>query len=142
MVNTFLPYPSFIESAKVLDSKRLNKQILECDQILKAIEKENSGFKGPIGWINHPATKMWKGYELCLKAYRDMMLSEWLVRGYNSTRQFLIPTDSTNVMVYPKWLGDPNFHASHRSNLLRKDPIHYGQFGWTEPNNLEYVWPV
>ena len=33
-------------------------------------------------------------------------------------------------------------HASHRSNLLRKDPEHYMQFGWTEPPDLPYVWPV
>lgn len=33
-------------------------------------------------------------------------------------------------------------HASHRSNLLRKEPEHYTQFGWTEPPDLAYVWPV
>ena len=33
-------------------------------------------------------------------------------------------------------------HASHRSNLLRKDPEFYGKYGWTEPDNLEYIWPV
>lgn len=141
MVNTFLPYPSFIESAKVLDYRRLNKQILECDQILKAIEKENSGFQGKIGWVNHPATKMWKGYEHALKYYRDFMLLEWVARGYNSTRQFLLAIGDYPDK-YPPWRGNKEFHASHRSNLLRKDPIHYGQFGWTEPNNLEYVWPV
>jgi geranylgeranyl diphosphate synthase type I len=40
-----------------------------------------------------------------------------------------------------KWLGDKKFHASHRSNLLRKDSKYYSQFKWSEPNNLEYVWP-
>jgi hypothetical protein len=43
---------------------------------------------------------------------------------------------------YPPWLGDEAFHASHRSNLLRKNPEWYGQFGWTEPDDLPYVWPV
>lgn len=33
-------------------------------------------------------------------------------------------------------------HASHRSNLLRKEPEYYTQFGWTEPPDLPYVWPV
>jgi hypothetical protein len=42
----------------------------------------------------------------------------------------------------PPWWGDPAFHASHRSNLLRKDPVWYGQFGWAEPPDLPYVWPV
>jgi hypothetical protein len=44
--------------------------------------------------------------------------------------------------VDPSWLGDPQFHAAHRSNLLRKDPEYYGKFGWTEPDDLEYPWPL
>lgn len=140
MVNTFLPYPDFRETAKALDYRRLNKQILECDQILSAIDKKHSGFQGKIGWINHPATRMWEGYETCLEHYRDLMLFEWLNRGYNSTRLFILEHGAS--FTYPKWIGDEKFHASHRSNLLRKDPIHYGKFGWTEPNNLEYIWPV
>jgi len=40
----------------------------------------------------------------------------------------------------PVWIGDEELHASHRSNLLRKDPEHYGQFEWEEPDDLEYVW--
>lgn len=42
----------------------------------------------------------------------------------------------------PPWLGDEALHASHRSNLIRKDPEWYGRFGWTEPPDLPYVWPV
>jgi hypothetical protein len=46
------------------------------------------------------------------------------------------------VFERPSWLGDDAVHASHRSNLLRKDLRHYSRFGWTEPDDLEYVWPV
>jgi len=42
----------------------------------------------------------------------------------------------------PSWLGDPAFHRAHQSNLLRKDPEWYGQFGWEVKNDLPYVWPV
>jgi hypothetical protein len=140
MVNTFLPYKNFEETAKVLDYRRLNKQILECDQILKALEKKRSGFQGKIGWINHPATRMWEGYEDCLEVYRDVMLKEWISRGYNSTRKFI--SKMHYFLKHPLWFRDDRVFASHRSNLLRKDPIHYGKFGWTEPNNLEYYWPV
>jgi len=42
----------------------------------------------------------------------------------------------------PLWLGNEELHASHRSNLLRKAPLWYGQFGWTEPDDLPYIWPV
>jgi len=43
---------------------------------------------------------------------------------------------------YPVWLYDEEFHASHRSNLLRKDPEYYGRFGWQELPDLPYLWPV
>jgi Pyrimidine dimer DNA glycosylase len=139
MVNTFLPIASFKHSAECLDYKRLNKQILECDQILAAIEKDKSGFTGKIGWINHPATRMWRGYENALKIYRNTCLKAWIGRGYNSTREFLKVEQSE---LLPIWFGRPDFHASHRSNLLRKDREYYSQFFWTEPDNLPYVWPV
>jgi hypothetical protein len=42
---------------------------------------------------------------------------------------------------YPPWLGNESFHASHRSNLLRKDFDYYSQFKWTEPTTLPYIWP-
>jgi hypothetical protein len=41
----------------------------------------------------------------------------------------------------PPWLGDPAFHRSHRSALLRKDPAHYGSLFDDVPDDLEYVWP-
>ena len=38
MVNTFLVHPDYVESAKCLDSRRLNKQKLEAKQILTVLE--------------------------------------------------------------------------------------------------------
>ena len=40
----------------------------------------------------------------------------------------------------PLWFGNENFHASHISNLLRKNFEYYSQFGWKEDINLPYVW--
>ena len=48
----------------------------------------------------------------------------------------------------PDW-GAPSQHAStlrlhrsHQSNLLRKEPAYYRQFGWNVPEDLPYFWPV
>jgi len=41
----------------------------------------------------------------------------------------------------PSWLGNYYFHVSHQSNLLRKDPDWYGQYGWEVDPNLPYIWP-
>jgi hypothetical protein len=141
-MQTFLPYPDFVDSAKCLDNKRLGKQRVECWQILRALKGETKG------WINHPATQMWKGYETALKLYAQFICSEWhYVRGFKDTmlQRFhikLISNKERETLVMPPWLGEEKFHASHRSNLLRKDPKWYGQFGWSEPDDLPYVWPT
>lgn len=137
-MQTFLPYPSFISSASTLDRARLGKQRVEAKQILMALRGESSG------WLEHPATKMWRGHECALANYGRDMCMEWIGRGYKDT---LRPYFDAAIRGYsdstpPGWLGDDAFHASHRSNLLRKDATHYSRFGWTEPHDLPYVWPV
>ena len=62
-MQTFLPYSDFERSAKTLDYKRLGKQRVEAYQILQALSDPN------YGWQNHPAVKMWRGYEEALVAY-------------------------------------------------------------------------
>lgn len=150
-MQTFLPLPSVRDTAACLDYKRLGKQRVECKQILQAL-----GVKiGPVGpkgggWKNHPATKMWKGHENILLCYAVAICDEWISRGYRDTlrEQFMqslqerLAEGEFCESGVPEWLGDEDFHKSHRSNLLRKDPDHYGQFGWSEPNDLEYVWPT
>lgn len=135
-MQTFLPYPSFRDSAACLDYRRLGKQRVEAKQILLALA--NGG-----AWSNHPATKMWRGYERALACYGYVICAEWLQRGYKDTLlQFFADHDGGLGYSTPSWLGNSDFHASHRSNLLRKDPEFYGQFGWTESPDLPYIWPV
>ena len=131
-MQTFLPYPNLIQSVSCLDRMRLGKQRIEAMQILKALRGETRG------WVNHPATRMWRGHE-DFGLYLRTCIVEWRCRGYQNT----IPMPPIVVGAEPPaWYGDPAFHASHRSNLLRKDPAHYGRFGWTEPPDLPYTWPV
>lgn len=132
-MQTFLPYPSFIESAQCLDYRRLGKQRVEVKQLLSALR--NGG-----GWSNHPAAKMWRGYEPALAEYGNIVVNEWIRRGYKNNMPPFPVEHATPPM--PPWFGDHDFHAAHRSNLLRKDPTYYSMFGWTEPNNLPYIWPV
>jgi len=136
-MQTFLPYPDFRTSLDCLDNRRLGKQRLECKQLINAIEKHTSLPSAKTAWFNHPACQQWIGFLPALKLYHDISIRVWRERGFNNTMQeFNEPCDD-----FPSWLGNPDFHASHRSNLLRKDPVHYGQFGWTEPHDLPYVWP-
>ena len=134
-MQTFLPYPDFEASAKVLDWRRLGKQRVEAFQILNIL-MERTDRKG---WRNHPAVLMWKGYEGALKHYMNTMIQEWVSRGYRNTMQIELVNFRD---MLPHWVGSEALHASHRSNLLRKDPTYYGAFGWAEGPNLPYVWPV
>ena len=90
------------------------------------------------GWINHPAVGMWRGCEPALSAYMNAMIDEWEKRGYrNNMFRIALPPE----YALPPWMGDAAFHASHRSNLLRKDPGHYRHYWPDEPDDLPYIWP-
>lgn len=136
-MQTFLPYPSFEKSAACLDNKRLGKQRVETLQILNVLTGRSRG------WRHHPAVKMWRGHSGALTVYGIVVCLEWTRRGFRDTcadkieAMFGLP----DCYTPPGWLGREEFHAAHRSNLLRKLPEHYSQFGWEEPPDLPYVWP-
>lgn len=136
-MQTFLPYPDFKRSAACLDYRRLGKQRVEAKQLLNALALRRSGAISGRGWVNHPATLMWEGYEDALRMYMNIMIDEWVSRGYNNTMQRAPHAPNPSM---PPFVGNEAFHASHRSNLLRKDAGYYGQFRWSEPHDLEYVW--
>lgn len=140
-MQTFLPYDDFIACARVLDNKRLGKQRVEAWQILNALRGKSTG------WSNHPAVKMWDGNEEALAYYGAVICDEWINRGFRDSMQdrflFMFGDDyDLETIAMPDWMGREDFHASHRSNLLRKNREHYSKFGWAEPDNLEYVWPT
>jgi len=150
-MQTFLPYPSFTQSARVLDRQRLGKQRVEGMQILKVLlglGKVNKN--GTVAWSNHPAVKMWAGYEKCLIQYTRAICDEWMARGYKDTvkekiRNMWNENRSTAWDVgikTPWWFGLDEFHSAHRQTLLEKDPTHYGQFKWKEKPKYEYWWPT
>jgi hypothetical protein len=154
-MQTFLPHPDLVLSARCLDTKRLGKQRVETKQILIALGVDVGDHEGNLmsRWRNHPAVTMWRGFELWLAMYGVAVCNEWRLRGYRDTLrdQFIeahktlyaeVPWAFHDNAAHPRWWGDPAFHASHRSNLLRKDPVHYSQFGWSEPHDLPYVWPT
>ena len=140
-MQTFLPYANFSESAKALDRTRLGKQRVENLQILKALNDPD------YGWQNHPAVKMWRGRRGALMMYQEAICTEWKLRGYKDTclekSEALVVGIPPSEWMAPYWLGDFELHRSHRSNLLRKDPNHYGKlFEAGLPADMPYVWPI
>ena len=136
-MQTFLPYPNFVDSALVLDDKRLGKQRVETKQIFTALTTGK-------GWIHHPATKMWRGHEGALLTYGSVMCMVWRNRGFkDSLFDFFVSESDKADFNYekPPWVGDERFHDSHKSNLYRKDPEYYAQFAYLG-SDLPYFWPT
>jgi hypothetical protein len=149
-MQTFLPYADFERTARVLDLRRLGKQRVECIQVLRGLTRSD------YGWRHHPAVKMWKGYEEALGRYSFTCCEVWVERGFADTCAATIGVDLRDAGVtavrtqaelreadaLPPWLGDPAFHRSHQSALVRKDPEFYGPVFADVPDDLEYVWPT
>jgi len=90
-----------------------------------------------IGWLNHPAIRMWYNYEDALIIYFNDCVDEWVRRGFVNNMNIIKPYGK---IIYPKWLGNKDFHLSHKSNLLRKDYMHYNKYFKNVPNDLPYIW--
>lgn len=141
-MQTFLPYHSMVDSLVILDNKRLGKQRVEGMQILRALTNPNAR-----GWRNHPATRMWRNYERALLNYTRIACDVWISRGYRDSVKETLDTlepviYSTNSSYELPDYFDEEFHISHQSNLIRKDPMFYGKYFPTVPGNLPYKWPI
>jgi len=134
-MQTFLPLPTYYESMKCLDKSRLGNQVWREGLTL---------LRGK--WPNHPASRMWRGHEYHLGLYLLAgcdVLHKRTGKCYPEIREKIrVEMAKHKNTGPPPWLGNDEFHASHRSNLLRKDPTWYGQFNWPQPPDLPYIWPV
>lgn len=148
-MQTFVPYPNIMLSAQSLDSKRLNKQLLEGRQIYKILATNQR--KG--AWVNHPAVKMWRNYDTGLYNYLWAIRNECAARGIKWEKNWdAIQTMHDNnwhrgdKVVMPAWWGDERIHQSHRNNLYVKDPEYYAGFSHdsrvTCCESCNYFWPT
>lgn len=133
-MNTFLPEADFTEVACVLDSRRLNKQIIEVKQILGAIAT-------PSGWSAHPIVTMWRNYTPALAFYGLAMCAGYDARfGYqHSLQPFFEHRLLSADIVMPNWLVAPLIE-SHRAALVYKQPAHYKRFYPSTTAKLDYIW--
>lgn len=140
-MQTFLPLPDYLQSMRCLDKSRLGNQVWREGMTL---------IRG--GWPNHPASKMWRGYEYHLGLYLLAGINALKERGkyyINIHKNILVEMAKHTNTGVPPWLGDEKIHTSHRRALLYKNRDWYSQFGWLEkpdiPNEkgkLNYYWPV
>jgi hypothetical protein len=159
-MQTFLPSTNFAWAAQMLDSKRLNKQILEGYQILNVL----SGQSPTGGWRNHPAVLMWKNHEGALLKYLDYMIIEAKQRNIKTDKnesniQQLFKKVGKNWNIsMPEWFDNDlismRIITTHRASLFNKDPMYYAKFQYATlsaynipccPDKKEpckYYWPT
>lgn len=115
-----------LETAMALDKRRLNKQIIECKQILDALN-------GAKAWSNHPCVLQYRGHEKWLMNYMACLIR------YQAGK----PTMANISSQWCKIHGTPPFHTQEyfdqmKRRLYTKDPIHYAQ--WAHLGESEDNW--
>ena len=121
-------------TAKALDNRRLGKQRVEAKQIIRDLLGETS-YR-----INHPSVKSWRGHVEALKEYYNIIVNEWVERGYNNTMELYNVEDN---IKYPSWANNEKIHFSHQARLIQKDEEYYKD-KFNPPSiylQYDYIWP-
>ena len=112
-MQVFIPYPEPIKVARCLDKRRLNKQIVECKQIISAASGNSTA------WANHPVVKMYKNHLEWLQLYTDVL------EYYRDGREDIaIHLSKQADRGRPSWMTEA-LCRSHRHRLLSKDFNYY-----------------
>lgn len=142
-MQTFCPFGDHRENAKVIDTNRLNSQILESRVILNSLAgvyKPKKRSPDRSGWEGHPVVEMWRFHELQL-ARRTLALAEERLKRPMKTKEkgairaALLRRRATvkewknrvhdmdeggfEDTIFSMW-GDEDFHSAFRSLLLWK----------------------
>lgn len=161
-MQVFLPFDDFGECARVLDNRRLQKQGVECLQLLLSIYDVPLPDGRPrTGHKRHPAYLAWKPYPLALIRYTLAITEECRKRGIKAdqveerVRSLVMACEDPLKAPLPPFVKDEAVHRSHRCRLLQKGiedgakgrENWYAQWNWAEASDPElssrtYMWPV
>lgn len=136
---TFVPYEDFELVARVLDYDLLRQQRYEAWSIYRHLQMDSPQIGADLG------IKMWQGHESWLLALGAALCWEWENRnGAEDALQqrFKRALDVEPMTPYPAWLGEPLLHISHRSALLRLDPMYYQELWPGVEPTLPLIWPT
>lgn len=117
-----------LETAKILDKRRLNKQIIECDQILNVLYGKSTS------WKNHPAILQYKNdiewikrYTMCLMSYREGDMQNAIKYSYHAN------------LYIPKWHSN-EYYVQMKRRLYTKDPNYYKDFEKFGTSDVNWYW--
>lgn len=139
-MQVFIPYPNPLDVAVTMwvDQRRYNKQIIECKQIISAID-------GAKAWRNHPVCLMYKYhkewlrfYLWCFEAYRNSMKSD----NCSDKDGFMMEAEYFSNRaneVKPSFFTD-EFCNQHKRRLYTKSPELYPQFAEYGKSDINYYY--
>lgn len=113
------------ETAESLDPRRLWKQILECDQIIAAIE-------GKSAWSKHPVILMYKNNVDWLKLYRTT-LGLYKAGCLEDAKK----CSDIAELIKPSFICD-NLIKQMKRRLYTKDKNYYNQWSELGESNINY----
>jgi hypothetical protein len=132
---------SAIDTAKVLDPKRLNKQIVECRQIINAIKGNNKG------WKNHPAVIQYQEYEDWLFGYLMCLENYYWAVYKKDVPELTRPDLMEHAIKWSKLASElcPSFHTEEfftqmKRRLYTKDNNHYKQWSALSESQENWYW--
>lgn len=103
------------------DSKKYNLSGLCEFNRLSIVIRELGDHIITLGWVNHPALKMWIGYEAALALYINDHMTVFQERNNGKGMDMPRPQISTPI-IHPWWLLQTDkVILSHRAALLRKE---------------------
>lgn len=125
----FIPYPTPLGCAQTLwnDQKRFNKQIIEAQQILDAINNKKTA------WKNHPVTLMYKNHPGWLEFY--LLTFQFYSKSQKEKDETIKLKNKQLCEIYsnlantlkPKFIND-DLCNQHKRRLFTKAPNLYPQF--------------
>ena len=138
-MQTFFSEDTVETSLKVLDYRRLGKQRVEGYRILRTLTGLSTG------WKQHPAVKMWRGFEPALLDYTLTACELWVHRGYCDTLADKLFEEFGDLIdepiVYPPWVQNRKVIDSHKAMLFHNNPKSYAHYK-AYSHITDYVWPV
>ena len=128
IMQVFITSTNPIETVKQLDPKRFNKQILEINQILKAIHGESSA------WKNHPCTIQYREHTYWLELYLRC-LKEYKAGNYAiALSASLLATEHTPLFHTPEYL------TQMKRRLYTKDQEYYNLWSEFGTSDINWYW--
>jgi hypothetical protein len=142
-MQTFLPDENFIKCGVYLDDKRLWKQVLEADGILRILSRMANDRL--VKYHRHPVVVAWIGSENFLLKYRDALIEMWFSRRLIQ-QPGLITREIVNLYYHNRLEEEPDWWkknkkeiiSQYRALLLYKNYDWYSKFGWKEEPNRTF----